>query len=262
MLHEQAFTDKALSIPLNLPVSAAPLAQHIPVQQGTHHLSTPKSRQVQSQAPDASLATDSRATAAQQHTKHALEMLFPQELSTQPNLQSMVSLVRPAAPASTSDAAPAGPQQPQQLDTPHADTHQQQQKLVSPASQLASAPFTGPAPQALSQLQQQQQQQQQAQGRPEHAGSQDHPEQADLSVHAGPLQLSLSAEQIGLLQAAADNAQRYLDKDAADGNAAGHISSISEGTGNLLKTLDLRDVLRDTSTCTAVLCLSAKYSCS
>ncbi|KAL0050963.1 hypothetical protein WJX82_011122 [Trebouxia sp. C0006] len=126
VLHEQAFADKALSVSQTLPVPAAPLAQHIPVQQTTHVLSTPETPQVQSQAPDTSLATDSGATAAQQHTKHALEMLFPQELSTQ---------------------------------------------------------------------------------------------------------LSLSAEQIGLLQAAADNAQRYLDKDAADGNTAGHISSPSEGTG-------------------------------
>ncbi|KAL0035596.1 hypothetical protein WJX79_001141 [Trebouxia sp. C0005] len=56
-----------------------------------------------------------------------------------------------------------------------------------------------------------------------------------LPVSAAPLAehipLSLSAEQIGLLQAAADNAQRYLDKDAADGNAAGHSSSNAEGTG-------------------------------
>ena len=243
MLHEQAFANKASSVPQTLPVSAAPLAQHIPVQQTTHILSTPETPQVQSQAPDASLATDSGAIAAQQHTKHAVEMLFPQKLPTQVNLRSTVLLARHAAPASTSDAVPAGQQQHQQLDIPHADTHQQQQKLVSPASRLASAPFTGPVPQALSQLQQQQQQQQhQPQGRAERVASQDlylHPEQADLSVHAGPLQLSLSAEQIGLLLAAADNAQRYLDKDAADGNTAGHISSPSEGTGDLLATLDL-----------------------
>ncbi len=234
MLHEHAFADKALSVSQTLPTSAAPLAGHIPVQQTADDLSTPDTPQVQSQAPDASLATESGATAAQQHTKHALEILFPQELSTQPNLQSTVSLARQAAPASTSDAVPAGQQQPQQLDTSHADTHQQQQKLVSPASQLASAPFTGPVPQALSQLQQQR-----PQGRAEQIASQDHSVEADLSVQAGPLQLSLSAEQIGLLQAAADNAQRYLDKDAADGNAAGHISSPSEGTGDLLATLDL-----------------------
>jgi len=257
--HEQALADKALLVPQTLPVSAAPLAQHIPVQQ-TDDLSTSDTPQVQSQAPDASLATDSGATAAQQHTKHALEMLFPQELSTQPNLQSTVSLARQAAPASTSDAVPAGQQQPQQLDTPHADTHQQQQKLVSPASQLAHAPFTGPVPQALSQLQQQQQQ---PQGRAEHAGSQGHPGQADLSVHAGPLQLSLSAEQIGLLQAAADNAQRYLDKDAADGNAAGHVSSNAESTGSLLTRLDLKHVLLETDAFAVhSYAMSAKSPCS
>ncbi len=236
MLHEQAFADKALSVAQTLPLSAAPLAQHVPVQQTIYDLSTSETPQVQSQAPDASLATESGATAAQQHTKHALEMLFPQELSTQLNLQSTVSLARQAASASTSDAVPAGQQQPQQLDTSHADTHQQQQKLVSPANRLASAPFNGPVPQALSQLQQQQR----PQGRAERVGSQDHSVEPDLSVHAGPLQLSLSAEQIGLLQAAADNAQRYLDKDAADGNAAGHISSNSEGTGDLLTTLDVK----------------------
>jgi len=235
VLHEQGFADKALSVSQALAVSAAPLAEHMPMQQTTDDLSIPDSQRVQSQAPDTSTAAESAATAAQQHTKHALEMLFPQELPTQTHLQSAVSLARQAASASTPDAVPAGQQQPQQLDTSLADTHQQQQKLVSPASQLASAPFTGPVPQALSQLQQQQR----LQGREEDVGSQDHPVQADLSVHAGPLQLSLSAEQIGLLQAAADNAQRYLDKDAADGNAAGHISSNSEGTGDLLTTLDL-----------------------
>ena len=231
MLHEHAFADHVLSVSQTWPASAAPLAGHIPVQQTADDLSTPDTPQVQLQAPDASLATGSGATAAQQHTKHALEMLLPQELSIQPNLQSTVSLARQAAPASTSDAVPAGQQQHQHLDTSHADTHQQQQKLVSPATQLASAPFTGPVPQALSQLQQ---------GRAEHVGSQDHLEQTDLSVHAGPLQLSLSAEQIGLLQAAADNAQRYLDKDAADGNAAGRISSNAEATGNLPTTPDLK----------------------
>ncbi|DBB01591.1 TPA: hypothetical protein ACH3X1_000239 [Trebouxia sp. C0004] len=232
VLHEQAFSDKALSVPQSLPVSATPLAEHIPVQQTTDDLFTPETPQVQSQAPDTSLASESGAIAAQQHIKHALEMLFPQELPTQPNLQSAVSLAGHAASASTSDAVPAGQQQPQQLETSHADTHQQQQRLVSPASQLASAPFTGPVPQALSQLQQQQRQQ----GRAEHVGSQNHPVEADLPVHSGSLQLSLSAEQIGLLQAAADNAQRYLDKDAADGNAAGHISSNSEGTGPVTAT--------------------------
>ncbi|KAL0025549.1 hypothetical protein WJX77_011772 [Trebouxia sp. C0004] len=139
VLHEQAFSDKALSVPQSLPVSATPLAEHIPVQQTTDDLFTPETPQVQSQAPDTSLASESGAIAAQQHIKHALEMLFPQELPTQPNLQRS-------------------------------------------------------------------------------------------------LQLSLSAEQIGLLQAAADNAQRYLDKDAADGNAAGHISSNSEGTGPVTAT--------------------------
>lgn len=236
MLHEQAFTAKALSAPQTLPVSAAPLAEHIPVKQTSNKFCTSETRQVQSQAPDTPLATGLATIAAQQHTKHAPEMLSAQELPTQPNLASAESLARQAAPASNSDAVPAGQQQSQPLDTSLPDTHQQQQKLVSPATQLASAPFTDPVPQALSQSQQQQQR---LQGRAEGVGSQDHPEQADLSVHAGPLQLSLSAEQIGLLQAAADNAQRYLDKDAADGNAAGHSSSNAEGTGYLVAGLKL-----------------------
>ena len=252
MPHEQGFADKVVSVPQSLPVLAAPLAEHMPVQQTIEDSSTSDTPQVQSQAPDTS-----SAIAAQQHTKHALDMLFPQELPTQPNLQSMLSLARQAASASNS-AVPASQQQHHHLDKSLADTHQQQQKLVSPATRLASAPFTGPAPQALSQLQQEQR----PQGRPEHVGSQDYEGEADMSVHAGPLQLSLSAEQIGLLQAAADNAQRYLDKDAPDGNAAGHILSSSEGTGNLFKTLDLKHV-HGTDAFTVHSCaMSVKSLCS
>ena len=94
---------------------------------------------------------------------------------------------------------------------------QRQQQLPSPASKVATEPFPGPLPVGLAQ--------QQAPQQPLRQGQHSEPHQpkglpaaaaaAAAATPVGLLELSLSADQIALLQAAADNAQSYLDKDAA-----------------------------------------------
>ena len=196
---------------------------------------------------------------AQQHTMHALEMLFPSErLTAQPALstqriaalkatvESKRSASQPVTTAKQSallgaDADASIPQSAQLPTQSHAapvtfDTAspqmpapvQQQQKLTSPASRVASEPFTGPVPHAIAQ--------QQA-GKEEQSGSQQHPSKAGTPLAVGLLQLSLSVEQIVLLQAAADNAQRYLDHDSPPDKADAGASRHTQGTGKLAASL-------------------------
>lgn len=108
---------------------------------------------------------------------------------------------------------------------------QQQMRMVSPASTAASVPFTGPAPDALAQQQQQKQPQQQATASA--AASQPQLDQANAAFVSplGSLQQALSAEQIALLQAAADNAQRYLDGTGASVRLHEHHPSNQQGAG-------------------------------
>ena len=190
---------------------------------------------------------------------HALEMLFPSErLTAQPALrtqriaalkatvESKRSASQPVTTAKQSallgaDADASIPQSAQLPTQSHAAPAtsdcglprmlaqlQQQQKLTSPASRVASAPFTGPVPHAVAQ--------QQA-GKQEQSGSQQHPSKAGTPLAGGPLQLSLSVEQIVLLQAAADNAQRYLDSDSPPDKADADPEQNTQGTGKLAASL-------------------------
>lgn len=102
-----------------------------------------------------------------------------------------------------------------------------QQQLPSPASKVATKPFSSLPPAALAQQWKQQPQVRQAQNhQPGHLA-------AAAAPTVGLLELSLSAEQIALLQAAADNAQSYLDRDAAEaGISTGQVHSATPGEGD------------------------------
>ena len=235
----------------------------------------------QSQTPTAEvLASITHAStvpgAQQQHTMHALNMLFPQEVDiTEPAWPMQKAATQPALPVDTAGAQPGVPFEQafthsggtdaegmpanSQLTAPSAQpdkdlpassvllqSHamlpsaaaaaitaviQQQKKMVSPASTAASVPFTGPAPDALAQQQQQKQPQQQATASA--AASQPQLDQANAAFVSplGSLQQALSAEQIALLQAAADNAQRYLDGTGASVRLHEHHPSNQQGAG-------------------------------
>ena len=163
---------------------------------------------------------------------HALEMLLPQQLQvTHVDIQTTLADIRLALPADPQAAATARHNSvPTSASPPiilqHSDlafaapivsTSSQQQQLPSPASKLASKPFPGPPPVTLAQ--------QQAPEQPLRQDQQLEPHRPQVLAAAaaapaatpiGLLELSLSADQVALLQAAADNAQHYLDRDAAN----------------------------------------------
>ena len=96
-----------------------------------------------------------------------------------------------------------------------ATSSQQQQQFPSPARTEAAKPFPGPPPVAPAQQQAPQQPLRQGQHSERHQPKHLAAAAAATPTPVGLLELSLSADQIALLQAAADNAQSYLDKDAA-----------------------------------------------
>ena len=86
---------------------------------------------------------------------------------------------------------------------------------------MATVPFSGPPPALVTE----QPRQQGAQ-----LSQQQHVQSLDATAKpVGLLELSLSAEQIALVQAAADNAQRYLERDANTSD-----TGLQEGPGEVL----------------------------
>lgn len=87
----------------------------------------------------------------------------------------------------------------------------QPKQLSSPGGKVADKPFSGAPPAALAQKQAQQEPLPRQSQNPATAT-------AAAAANGAPvplLELSLSSHQIALLQAAADNAQRYIDRDVA-----------------------------------------------
>lgn len=176
-----------------------------------------------------------RADAEKQHTMHALEMLLPQELQvTQLNIQAGPKDMQSALPSDAQASASVANKSAPTVTPSHpvlavaASNAASQQQLPSPASKVATKPFPGPPP-VTQQAQQQplwQDQLPQFQQSPDLAAT----AAAAVATTVGLLELSLSAEQIALLQAAADNAQRYLDRDAATaGSNAEQVHSAASG---------------------------------
>lgn len=169
---------------------------------------------------------------------HALEMLLPQELQvTQLNTQAGPKDMQSALPSDAQASASVANKSAPTVTPSHPDlavaasNAASQQQLPSPASKVATKPFPGPPPVTLVQQQAQQQplwqdQLPQLQQSPDLAAT----AAAAVATTVGLLELSLSAEQIALLQAAADNAQRYLDRDAATaGSNAEQVHSAASG---------------------------------
>lgn len=111
----------------------------------------------------------------------------------------------------------------------------QPQQLPSPGSKVADKQFLRAPPAALAQKQAQQQ--------PLPHQSQNPTTAPAVAVAAAPvplLELSLSSHQIALLQAAADNAQRYMDKDVANaGENTKHLLDAISGESFTLHELTL-----------------------
>ena len=166
-----------------------------------------------------------------QHTMHALEMLLPHEQQVKRSGQQATQAgSHSAVPAAASAKFPSAASHLDLLEPPVrlpfpsnlprgatviSETSSQQQ-LPSPASRVATVPFSGPPPALVTE-----QQQQESQLPRQHVQSLD-----TTAKPAGHLELSLSAEQIALLQAAADNAQNYLERDATTSE-----TGLPEGTG-------------------------------
>ena len=156
-------------------------------------------------------------------------MLLPQELQathiskqTTPADTQMASPVITQAAANAAILTSASPPIIHQhssmaFEASGASKFLKQQQLPSPASNVATKPFPGPPPVALAQQQPPQQPLRQGSHSDPHP-SKDLAAAAAAATPVGLLELSLSADQIALLQAAADNAQSYLDKDAAATN--------------------------------------------
>lgn len=178
----------------------------------------------------------------------ALEMLLPQELQqTYHDTQTTLADTQLASPADPQSAGTATNKSVPTSASPHiilqhsdlasatprVSTSSQQQQLPSPANKMATKPFPGPPPDTVAQQQTPQQ--------PLQQGQQPEPHQlkdlaaagaaaAAAATPIGLLELSLSADQIALLQAAAENAQHYMDRDAATaGNNAEQCNGASSG---------------------------------
>lgn len=210
----------------------------------------------QAAAEGTAIAASVRGSAEQRlNTTRVLDMLLPQELpSTElgkhanpANMQSASLVDAQASAAATDRSSPTSTSSP--MVSSHnlvaAPSTSPQQQLPSPAGKVATKPFTGPPPAALAQQQSQQPQAAQQSGT-------HHLAAAAAATTAGLLELSLSAEQIALLQAAADNAQSYLDRDAAAvsiGTEQAHVATSGEGFSRLISDLVELAATQRCSTC-------------
>ena len=199
---EMLFPQELLTAQPALPVQKT--ASHSGAVDTKHKSASSQAASVSTQPARAAVQLQQPRLLPQSHTK--LPSVIPALPTATPAITAVsasLPTVRAALPPVTfAAAAPSFCHLPQQ---------QPPQKLASPASKAAALPFTGAVPGVLAN---QQQQQERGLHNTTASGQQQiRAVAAEPAAPVSPLQLSLSAEQIALLKAAANNAQRYLDRD-------------------------------------------------